>query len=908
MELTAGSIVTLSAAQLATGGVTLSNAGEAIYMYQGAIDAPARFLFAIEVADGNSTFNGSLVNTGLTVGVNAVAVQFDNASYAGSATQIPQTQLADISNNTRWHGSDTDDNGGTPNYTEVADTTVSNTFTNPDMVIIAGMAGGGQSDAILRIGNDEGANVGSHLARLFRDNPAFNHITDMTFDIEGGFFFFADSDGNSINRIMRGNIADLVSGISNPSFTQIFATDGQNNGTGPVMLGELINGLEIDKTNNKVYWWDGNLAGDFEGGWQLNSINYDGTGLTVITTMDTENAAGDPLGFPGGMGDWALDIPHGFAYTVSSRGQVDGLGNVTLVQNHIARVNLATGVITILALGAADVRTDRGPGNIYNDGRLNPNEGQIIALDVHQTTGVVYFITQPIGPGNTSGIWSYNPATDTLVELWEQPSNNAFNTLQSFPTANMTHIEVDEIGGRIYISATSDTDSEFDGTPATNEDDAAIFSLAIGAAVGTPPTLFQRVVEVTANGAPQGMEIDYAPVTGVTTANATYTESTNGTNSPAGPVVTPFTNATVSDADTTVIQGATVAISSNFVVGDTLSFTNSGGITGSYNAATGVVTFTGSATAAQYQTVLNSIRFTNAGDNPTNYGYNQTRTISVTTFDGLLNSDPASVTVTIVGINDAPVNTVGGTAAATEDTANPISGISVFDVDADPAAQDVTVTLTVTNGTLTVLTNVAGGIQASDVIGNNTATIVITATQNQINATLAAASGLSYTPTLNYNGAATLTVTTNDIGRNGNDPGLTGTGTSEQDQDVKAITIADVNDAPTVAGDGTEDMTTILEDTPMQQATPIVAPTVAAIFGGQFADAADIQVTGGNPTGSVGDTFAGIAIVADGSNSGDRAVGILERRRLDRYRRGLAGGGADLHGRDPDPFQPGAQL
>ena len=64
--------------------------------------------------------------------------------------------------------------------------------------------------------------------------------------------------------------------------------------------------------------------------------------------------------------------------------------------------------------------------------------------------------------------------------------------------------------------------------------------------------------------------------------------------------------------------------------------------------------------------------------------------------------------------------------------------------------------------------------------------------------------GLVYTPAGNYNGADTLTIVTNDAGLNGTDPLLTGTPTSEQGSATKTINITNVNDAPTVSGDGTE--------------------------------------------------------------------------------------------------------
>ncbi|MEA3015115.1 MAG: large repetitive protein [Sphingomonadales bacterium] len=850
--LPAGTVITLSHAQLATGGITLSNAGETLYMYQGAADLPTHFLFAADVADGNTTFTGNLTGTGLVNGVNAVAVAQDNAVYVGAPTGIAQTQILSISNTTSWYGLDLDDNPGTPNFTEVIDTVVQNPFFDGhDMVMISGFRGGGQSDGILRIGEENNAQTAVNVARMFRDNAAFTGVEDISFDLENGFFFFLDTNGNATNRIMRGNITDLVSGNSTPTFTQIFATDG---------FGEIITGIEVDRAANKIYWWDGNFVGDFEGGWQLLSINYDGTGLTQVALLDTENTQGSPTASPGGLGDWALDIPHGFAYAVNSRGQVDGFGNLSLEQNHIVRVNLATGVITVLALDAADPRSNTGPGGVYNNGRLNSNEGQIIALDVDQNTGIVYFITQPESATGNGGVWSYNPATDDLQELWNQPSPNANNTLQTFPTSNMVQIEVDEIGARLFITTNPDSDHENDATPGINEHDASIHVLAIGAALGTAPTRFVRVYEPTALGAPRGMEIDYDSNVAVTTSNATYTESTNLPNSPAGPVITPYTNATVTDPDQTMIYGATVAITNGFVSGDTLSFTNSGGITGAYSAATGALVFTGLATLAAYQTVLNSVRFTNAGDNPTDYGNSQSRTLSVTAFDGLTHSDLANVNITIVGINDAPVNTVPGAAVAiNEDNGVVLTGMSVADPDADPANQDIQVTLHVNHGTITVVTSAPGGVQLSDVTGNGTGTVVITATQNQINATFAFATGVTYLNTLDFNGADLLTITTNDLGLNGNDPGLSGNGTSEQDQDTRAINITPVNDAPVVAGDGTEDSLTIFEDQPSA-----TGQTVSSLFLGQFTDQKDNQVPNGGV--SVANTFIGVAVVANASS------------------------------------------
>ena len=58
------------------------------------------------------------------------------------------------------------------------------------------------------------------------------------------------------------------------------------------------------------------------------------------------------------------------------------------------------------------------------------------------------------------------------------------------------------------------------------------------------------------------------------------------------------------------MSGATVSITSGFDSGaDTLSFTNQNGITGSYDASTGVLTLSGNASIADYQAALRSVEF-----------------------------------------------------------------------------------------------------------------------------------------------------------------------------------------------------------------------------------------------------------------------------------------------------------
>jgi VCBS repeat-containing protein len=131
-----------------------------------------------------------------------------------------------------------------------------------------------------------------------------------------------------------------------------------------------------------------------------------------------------------------------------------------------------------------------------------------------------------------------------------------------------------------------------------------------------------------------------------------------------------------------------------------------------------------------------------------------------------------------------------------EDTPLTLTGISV--TDADAASDALSVSLAVGHGTL-ALANAAG--LSGDVDGSD-GVMSFTGSQAAINAALA--SGLTYAPTLNYNGADALNIVVNDQGHNG-------LGGPLSDSETIALTVNAVNDAPTVTGTDTGSVT---EDSP----------------------------------------------------------------------------------------------
>ncbi len=118
-------------------------------------------------------------------------------------------------------------------------------------------------------------------------------------------------------------------------------------------------------------------------------------------------------------------------------------------------------------------------------------------------------------------------------------------------------------------------------------------------------------------------------------------------------------------------------------------------------------------------------------------------------------AETATVIVTVTPVNDAPITTVPAAQATFEDTGLSFSNvngnaITVGDIDGDA----LTTTLSVTNGTLSLAT--LAGLTVS---GDGTGSITLAGSASAINAAL---NGLIYNPTADYNGAAVLTVATND--------------------------------------------------------------------------------------------------------------------------------------------------
>jgi methionine-rich copper-binding protein CopC len=135
--------------------------------------------------------------------------------------------------------------------------------------------------------------------------------------------------------------------------------------------------------------------------------------------------------------------------------------------------------------------------------------------------------------------------------------------------------------------------------------------------------------------------------------------------------------------------------------------------------------------------------------------------------------------------NLAPVNTVPGAQSTNEDTPLVFTGATKISIaDSDAGSAPVQVTLTATNGIITLSGTTGLSFNSG---ANGSASMNFNGTITDINNAL---NNLTFSPDANYFGPASLTILTDDLGN-------TGVGGNKTDSDTVNITVVSVNDTPT---------------------------------------------------------------------------------------------------------------
>ena len=295
---------------------------------------------------------------------------------------------------------------------------------------------------------------------------------------------------------------------------------------------------------------------------------------------------------------------------------------------------------------------------------------------------------------------------------------------------------------------------------------------------------------------------------------------------------------TITDADDTNIESATVSISSGFQSAeDVLAFSDTSAITGSWNASTGVLTLTGSDSLANYKAAFESVTYNNTSDNPNTAD----RTISWVVNDGDTNSSAVTSTITVTAVNNAPV--ISGASAtlafSEEDGATPIdSSLTITDAD-DTNIESATVSI---SSGFQSAEDVLAFLDTSSISGSwNASTGVLTLTGSDSLANYKAAlESVTYNNTSDNPNTADRTISW-----------LVNDGDTDSSAVTSTITVTAVNDAPVTSG--SPSLAAISEDS-----TDPVGDTVANLFSSSFSDVD-------------GDSLVGIAITANAATASQGA-------------------------------------
>ncbi|KAB0265077.1 VCBS domain-containing protein [Microvirga brassicacearum] len=416
------------------------------------------------------------------------------------------------------------------------------------------------------------------------------------------------------NRSGSPDATDTVTGVENFQFSNGTLSAGQLDLTAPTISAVAF----------------GNHDGTLKAG--------EGVDL-VITFSEAVTVTGTPT----------LTLSNGAIATL-----VGGSGTNTLTFHYTAASGEDTSDITIASYNLA-----------ANGATIKDSQGNLVS-----TAGAT---TDPGGPGDIVAVDTLAPVAS--ITLGPITADNLISVAEASGTVTVTGTvggEVEDgdivtltVNGTLYSGAVSN--GTF-GIEVLGNDLAADGDSIVEASVTT--------TDAAGNSTTVGDAQSYtgpndAPVVNTNGGPLAYTE--NQAPGAIGPALT------VSDADNTTLTGATVSITGNFASGeDVLGFTDQNGITGSYDLSTGILTLSGTATAAQYQAALQSVTYFNASDAPSG----SARTISFQVDDGQTenhSSNVATAVVSVTPVNDAAI--IGGVTIGTgdEDAAVTVSGTVAAD-------------------------------------------------------------------------------------------------------------------------------------------------------------------------------------------------------------------------------------
>jgi predicted outer membrane repeat protein len=661
---------------------------------------------------------------------------------------------------------------------------------------------------------------------------------DLTVDSTGGKLYWTDRGTGTIKRanLNGSTIETIVSGLNDPWGIALDVTAGKvywSEATlneiqrADMMVGAtaqtVVTGanqprdLTLDTLQGKIYW-------------------------TAATTDRIESAtfAGSPLPPVTATGDWPSGLAIGPAvpnltYAIIG-GNTGGAFAINAVSGEITVVNSAAldyetnpsfGLTVQVTdnLGLSDTATitinlgavNEGPGFSGLDNTPTFTEGgAAVVLDNNATiadpeldaannySGATLTLVRN---GGANGDDVFN-GTGTLNPLVESGSlvvggttigtvtTNSGGTLLLAFNGNATTARVNSVLQQLSYANSSD------GPPATVQIDFTIHdgNSGVQGSGGALNDMGSITVTITPTNDPPTIDLDANNSSGATGNDYTFT-FTEGD----GPTAIADSDTDLVDVDSTTFASVKLAVSglldgnaeTLLLDGDTFALATavagqdtSGGnyhvIIGT-GAGTATVTITkqGGVTFTEVETenLIKAVQYQHIDTSAPSDG---NRLIDVIVNNGTTDSAPARTTINVNPVNDPPTATIIASSFGVneDDTYRPMAGVSISDIDA--GTNDLSVTLSVNNGLLRLVTT-TGLTFASG--ANDSATMTVTGTTTNLNNALAT---LRYQPDPDFAATDLLTLMVDDLGNTG--------GGSLTAMDTANIVVAPINDQPAFIG------------------------------------------------------------------------------------------------------------
>ncbi|WP_170116023.1 Ig-like domain-containing protein [Brenneria roseae] len=566
----------------------------------------------------------------------------------------------------------------------------------------------------------------------------------------------------------------------------------------------------------------GGLATDYsfgaEGLYALEAAVDSDTKLTITApTGYTFDLTSLNAGALTGIVYFSVTYSSGSTITFNSHVSADGFSSITsfaFAINDVTEVVITSDDYSVLQdINITDIKSLSAPpviGNLNGDSVTFTEGGSRVLLDAGSNATVTD--TADFGVGSELRVSiSVNRSSGDVLEIVNQGTGAGQIGIADSAISYAGTVIGSYTGG----NGGSDLVVTFNANATPAAVQALVRALSYQNTNAADPSPLTRTVSVTLNdgdGATTAatvsvsvVAVNDAPVVVATGNSPTYTENGSAVDLfsgvsvstvESGQTVTQFTltvsNLTDGSSEILMVDGTSLILTNG-----NSGTTAANGMDYSISVIDGTATVTlsksGGVSTSAAASMIDGMAYQNSSDNPT--AANRVVTLTSITDNGGASNDGVdtaslaiSSVVAVIAVNDAPTITLPAVINVNEDVTTPITGISFADVDSGNAS--VSVAFSVESGSLAAASG-SGVIVA----GSGTGQLTLVGSIADINAFIAA-SNVTFTTASNATGDVTLTVTIDDGGNTGIDPGSSGTDSSEAASSTLTLTVMAVNDAP----------------------------------------------------------------------------------------------------------------